>query len=106
MITRTPSYKTPIEWNFFGYRIVDNNTHGLADNVTASFKYRGYEIAMHTFDPAGSRIIVLLNKVLVNEYGTVEAAIVAVDELMGWQAANRRVRDAAGRHMPATWRRS
>lgn len=81
-------------------------THATADNVTASFRYRGYEIAMTTHVPAGAKVIVLLNKVLVAEHGTVEAAIAAVDELMNWQTANRAARDAAVRHGGGRWRTS
>lgn len=103
--TRNPNFASPVEFNFFGYRVVDNNTHKTADNVTASFKYRGYEIAMTTHDPSGAKVIVLLNKVLVEETGTVEAAIAAVDELMNWQGANRVARAAAMRHAGG-WRRS
>lgn len=105
MTTQRQNFASPVEFNFFGYRIVDNNTHKTADNVTASFKYRGYEIAMTTHDPAGAKVIVLLNHVLVNEVGTVEAAINAVDELMDWrQGPNAAARAAALRHSGA-WRR-
>lgn len=103
MASRNPSFASPVEFNFFGYRIVDNNTHATADNVTASFKYRGYEIAMTTHIAAGAKVIILLNKVLVNEVGTVEAAIAAVDELMNWQTANRHARDAAVRQAGRRW---
>ena len=106
MATRNPQFNSPVEFNFFGYRIVDNNTHTTADNVTASFKYRGYEIAMTTHVAAGAKVIILLNKVLVNEAGTVEAAIAAVDELMNWQSANRQARDVAVRHGSGRWRTS
>lgn len=106
MATRNPNFNSPVEMNFFGYRIVDNNTHSTADNVTASFRYRGYEVAMTTHQPAGAKVIVLLNKVLVAEHGTVEAAIVAIDELMNWQSANRSARDAAMRHGAGRWRTS
>jgi hypothetical protein len=70
------------EQNFFGYRIVDNATGQVAHNVTAAFRYRGYEIAFHTFNPAGAKVNVLLNHVFVGEYGTVEAAVAAVNEHM------------------------
>lgn len=106
MATRNPMFNSPVEFNFFGYRIIDNNTHATADNVTASFRYRGYEIAMTTHVKAGAKVIVLLNQVLVNECGTVEAAIAAVDELMNWQGANRAARDAAVRHAGGRWRTS
>lgn len=98
MASRNPTFNSPVELNFFGYRIVDNVKHETAENVTASFRYRGYEVAMTTFNPAGAKVIVLLNKVLVAEHGTVEAAITAIDELNNWQSANRTARDAAVRH--------
>lgn len=101
--TDRKAFASPVEINFFGYRIVDNNIHKTADNVTASFRYRGYEVAMTTHDPAGAKVIVLLNKVLVAEHGTVEAAIVAIDELHNWQTANRAARDAAVRHGGRRW---
>lgn len=106
MATSQPIFASPVDWNFYGYRIVNNNTHKQANNVTASFKYRGYEIAMTSYVPSGAKVIVLLNKVLVNECGTVEAAIAAVDELMNWQGANRQARNAAMRHAGGGWRRS
>jgi len=86
-------FNSPVQLNFFGYRIVDNINAQIATNVTASFRYRGYEIAFSTFDPAGSKVIVLCNKVLVDEYGTVEAAITAINEMMGWRGAANHVRD-------------
>lgn len=81
-------FGSPVDLNFFGYRIVDNMTRQTAVNVTASFQYRGHEIAMTTFDPAGAKVIVLINKVLVGEYGTVEAAIAAVDEISQWRGSS------------------
>lgn len=91
-------FNSPVEVNFFGYRIVDNQSGSIATNVTASFRYRGYEVAFSTFDPRGSKVIVLLNKVLIDEYGTVEAAIVAINEMLGWRGAQQRARDAVLRH--------
>lgn len=89
MNTRSATlFASPVDWNFYGYRIVDNNTARKAENVTASFKYRGYEVAMTSHEPAGSKVILLLNKVLVDEFGTVEAAIEAVDEMMQWRGAS------------------
>lgn len=97
-------FASPVEFNFFGYRVVNNNTHKTAENVTASFKYRGYEIAMTTHDPAGAKVIVLLNKVLVEETGTVEAAIEEIDALIDSHIGGRTLRAAAMRQ--GGWRRS
>lgn len=91
-------FNSPVQLNFFGYRIVDNMRNQVAENVTASFRYRGYEIAFSTYNPAGAKVIVLCNKVLVDEYGTVEAAVVAINEMLGWRGAATIVRDAAVRH--------
>lgn len=90
MAAAQPLFASPVEWNFYGYRIVDNAKHGIATNVTASFKYRGYEIAMTTYDPKGSKIIVLLNKVLIDECGSVEAAVKSIDDLLNWRGVDRR----------------
>jgi hypothetical protein len=68
------------EQNFFGYRLIDNATGKTAHNVTAGFRYRGYEIAFHTWNPAGAKVNVLMNHVFIGEFGTVEAAIAAVNE--------------------------
>lgn len=96
----TALFNSPLDWNFFGYRICDNVTGQTAENVTAAFKYRGYEIAMSTFRKGGDRIIVLMNHVFVGEYGTVESAIAAVDEMLNWHGANAHGRAAAVRHSP------
>lgn len=101
---RNPAlFVSPVDWNFYGYRIVNNDTAKTAQNVTVGFKYRGYEVALTSHNPLGSKVIVLLNKVLVDEYGTVEAAISAIDERLllntgTWQTGRNAAMRHTGRH--------
>lgn len=89
------------ELNFFGYRVIDNSNGELAKNVTASFQYRGYEVAFTTFNPAGAKPVILRNHVFIAEHHTVEACIAAIDELLNWRGAgDATARAIALRHVP------
>lgn len=77
------------QYNFFGYRITDNRTFQVANNVTAAFKYRGHEVAFNTFAPGGMRVSVYKDGSHIAEYASVEAAIAAVDEVIDWKSGTK-----------------
>lgn len=89
MGSASPLFASPLDCNFYGYRIVDNTTAKQAENVTASFRYKGYEIAFSTYYPGGAKVLVLRNKALIGEYGTVEAAATAINEITTWNSGLR-----------------
>jgi hypothetical protein len=84
---------TNTELNFFGYRVIDLRTMHPAEAVTASFRYKGYEVSMSTYKPGGDKVAVFAitgAHVHVGDYPSVEAAIHAIDEMQSWG-------------MPAAW---
>jgi hypothetical protein len=95
----TALFASPVDWNFYGYRIVNNETAKTAQNVTVGFQYKGYEVAMTSHDPAGSKVIVLLNKILVCECISAQAAIERIEELTShrWPGQGVSARDVAMR---------
>lgn len=80
------------QFNFFGYRITDNKNAEQANNVTAAFCYRGFEVAFNTFATAGMKVAVYRDGSLVGEYASVEASIAACDEMIEWRKGTKGVR--------------